>query len=40
MIKSLDLNYQFIGNTRTKEQVKATPQGYNQQNGNVGNASG
>ena len=40
MIKSLDINYQFIGNTRTKEQVKATPQGYNQQNGNVGNSTG
>lgn len=40
MIKSLDLNCQFIGNIRTKEQVKATPQGYNQQSGNVGSSSG
>lgn len=40
MIKCLDLNYQFTVNTGTKEQVKATPQGYDQQNGNVGNSSG
>lgn len=39
MIKSLDLNYQFTGNTASEEHVKATPQGYSEQNGNVGYSS-